>query len=468
MERPGSHFCTSSKITFLNLSLSIGLLHYLIRGRLGTETGTVLAMITIVKNLLNRKKKGSDSGEKPVDYDEQRQKMNSSNVNDRLTLAENSRTHKEILYYLAEKDPDPRVREAVARNQSTPLQASGVLSTDQSQDVRLALAGRLMDLLPDLSKDKHSQLYAFAVQALGTLALDEVLKVRVALSSTLKDMAHAPPKVAAQLARDVERDVSEPILRFCAALSDEDLLEILRAHPASWAIEAIASRDELSENVSGAVIEADDRQGGKALIQNQSAIISEIVLHQIVDKARDYPEWQEPIAGRKSLPVSVAKELASFVDASVRELLTERDDFDPEAAEEIAAVFRRRMEFASEDEGTAESATERAQKAYKDGRLGEEMISDAVAMRDRDFLYAAIAKLIRVHPQVIEKIFEMQSPKSIVALCWHADLSMRLALQMQKDIGQILPKDLIYPRDGTDYPFTDEEMDWQVDFLGLK
>ena len=43
-------------------------------------------------------------------------------------------------------------------------------------------------------------------------------------------------RLAGLLARDVERDVSEPILRFCAALSDRDLLDILKSHPASWVV----------------------------------------------------------------------------------------------------------------------------------------------------------------------------------------------------------------------------------------
>ena len=160
----------------------------------------------------------------------------------RLTLARDSQTSKEILYYLAENDPDPKVRRAVAENAAMPVQVSPVLATDRDQDVRLALAGRLVDLLPGMSQDKQSQLYAYVVQALGTLALDEVLKIRVALSSTLKDHAHTPPKIAGQLARDVEREVSEPILRFCAALSDDDLIGILKSHPASWVVQAIAGR----------------------------------------------------------------------------------------------------------------------------------------------------------------------------------------------------------------------------------
>lgn len=424
-------------------------------------------MITFVKNIIRKNKKGV-SPEKAADFKAQTQKLKSADEKERLTLAKNTDTHKEILYYLAEKDPSADVRKAVAENKSMPLHASPILAADHDKDVRLALASRLVDLLPDLSQDKHSQLYAFAVQALGTLALDEVLKVRVALSSTLKDHVHAPPKVAAQLARDVEREVSEPILRFCAALSDEDLLKILKAHPATWAIEAIATREEVSSPVCTAVIHTDDRAGGKALLENDGAFIGEDTLQHIVNRAREYPEWQKPMALRAALPVSIATLLAEFVDSSVRDILLSRDDIEPEAMEEIASVFRRRMDFASEDEGSEKSVADRLADVEKQGRLGEEVISDALAMRDRSFVNSAIARLIKSDVETVTKIFEMKAPKPIIALAWHAGLSMRMALQLQKEMGHVPPKELIYPREGTDYPLSEDEIFWQLEFLGLK
>ena len=129
----------------------------------------------------------------PKRYEKEKEIAESADEKKRISLAKNSKTHQEILYYLAEKDPSVDVRKAVAENASTPLHVSTLLAEDSNIDVRMALAGRLVDLLPDLDHDKHSQLYAYVVQALGTLALDEVLKIRKALSSALKDHAHAPP-----------------------------------------------------------------------------------------------------------------------------------------------------------------------------------------------------------------------------------------------------------------------------------
>ncbi|MCC6597746.1 MAG: DUF2336 domain-containing protein [Alphaproteobacteria bacterium] len=405
---------------------------------------------------------------KPKSYAEQREALQSAGVKARVTLARSSATNREILYYLAEKDPEPKVRKAVAENKAMPLQVSPVLAADSDMDVRLALARRLVALLPDLSQDRQSQLYAFAVQALGTLALDEVLKIRIALSSTLKDHAHAPPKVAGQLARDVEREVSEPILRFCAALSDPDLLEILKGHPASWVIDAIAGRDNVSEKVSEAVIETEDSQGGRTLLQNEGANLTESLLHTIVEMARRLPDWQKPIAARKRLPVSVARELAEFVDASVRDLLLKRGDFDEGTTEEIAAVFRRRVDFASAEQSTADGdSTERLRTLIREGRLDEDIISDALAMRDSDFVIGAVAYLAKTDHATVQRIFDMKAAKPIVALAWKASLSMRMALQLQKDVGRVDLKELIYPRGGTDYPLSREEIDWQLEFLGL-
>ena len=157
------------------------------------------------------------------------------------------------------------MRRAVALNEATPSQADVVLAKDGSVDVRIALAKRLMDLLPNISESKQAQLYSYAVNALGTLARDEVLKVRIALSTILKDKTYTPPQVASQLARDAEQEVAEPMLRFCVALSDDDLLEIISGHPAPWVLTAIASRDVVNELVSDAIIDVDELESSTHL-----------------------------------------------------------------------------------------------------------------------------------------------------------------------------------------------------------
>lgn len=431
------------------------------------QWGNVLGMAPFFRFLFRRDDSGNDGFGCDKRYDKERRIAENGKPEERLALAADIKTHPEILYYIAQNDPDSDVRQAVIANPSMPVQVSPVLALDRDIDVRLALAARLVSLLPGLSAEKHSQLYAYAVQSLGTLALDEVLKIRAALSSTLKDHAFAPPKVAGQLARDIERDVSEPILRYCAAVSDIDLLEILRSHPAGWVVEAIAGRECVSGAVSQAVIEENNITAGVVLLGNEGAEIGTSLLHRIVQKSREFKEWQMPVAGRISLPIEIARELADFVEASVRDVLLSRADFDPQTTEEISAIFRRRIDFMQNQKAAKSPLVQRIERMYVNGTLNDEAIADAMGVRDTGFVYAALAKLIGVEENVVQEIFDAGSPKPMISLCWSAGLSMRTALLLQKDLGRVPPKRLIYPKDGTDYPLTPEEIRWQLEFLDL-
>ena len=390
----------------------------------------------------------------------------------RMALARSLRTHQEILYYMAEHDPDPMIRQVVAQNLATPIQASGVISSDANEDVRLALAERLVKLLPDLSREDYSQLYAVAVQALNTLARDEVIKIRSALSSALRDHAYAPPSVVAQLARDVERQVAEPIIRFCAALEDKVLLDILRETPEKWILEAIASRKKVSHDISAAVISHNDASSGRTLIYNPGADMGLDLLRDIVERARFMPEWQEPLAIRKGLPPEVSKILAGYAQESVRHILAQRGGFNKRMTDEVSKVVKRRLSHAVESETSKdrnhEKPYDRAVRLARAGTLDEKIISDALALHEEEFVIAALACLAGASIPVVKHILSLKAAKPIVTLSWRAGLSMRMALQLQKEMGRVPFKELIYPRDGTDYPLSLDELNWQLNFLGLK
>jgi hypothetical protein len=143
----------------------------------------------------------------------------------------------------------------------------------------------------------------------------------------------------------------------------------------------------------------------------------------------------------------------------------ERTDFSSDEMEEIAGTVKRRVEFADKQN---ENVEERVWSYLKEGTLTDEVMIDAIAVRDTDFVYVGIAALLRTSPDNVRKIFDMKTSKSVVAMCWRAGLSMRTALRIQQEIVKIPHKELIYPRGGTDYPLNDNDMEWQLDFLGLK
>jgi uncharacterized protein (DUF2336 family) len=398
-------------------------------------------------------------------YGQQKELLSIGDEKSRRALATDSATSPEILYYLA-KDAKADIRCAVATNKTTPLQASALLAMDQDVDVRMALAARLVELLPHLSEEKHSQLYSYAVQALGALAQDEVLKIRSALSSALKDHAKTPPKIAGQLARDVEREVSEPILRFCLNLADEDMLDILGGHPQSWVISAIAARPVVSETVATAVADIGDAPASGILVKNKGAKFSPATLEKIIEQSRDYPDWHEALAVRSEISIEMAQKLAGFVNASILNVLEKRADFDSATRKEIVDIVKRRLEYQTQG-APYESPESKVTRFAKSGKLTAGVVTDALAWQDHKFVLLALAQLSNIHPVIVEKMLQSGSAKPVVALCWKAKLPMRVAVELQRSYSRLQPKEFLYAKGGTDYPLSPAEIKWQLDFFGV-
>jgi len=397
-------------------------------------------------------------------YKVERDMARSDNTKDRLKLAKSPNTHLEILYYLAE-DQDTKVRRAVAANPSTPVHASGVLAQDVDVDVRLALIKRLTVLLPDLSRDQYAHLYAFAVQALGILALDEVLKVRLALSSALHDELYAPPEVVSQLARDLEREVSEPVLKMCVRVPDDVLIDILVQHPEDWVVEAIASRNEVHEAVSQAIIGTKNIKGGRVLLNNKGARLNDVTIDTIIDMAQDTKEWHEPLALNTHLPAKIVREIISFVDLSIRKIMMERTDFDDETKNELETIISRRINFLVDDQGARITPELKAKNLHKVGMLNDEAIRDALALREYDFVLFALSVKTVLPIEIIRKIIGTGSAKAVTAIVWKGGFEMRTALEIQKIMGKIPPRELLYPRNGNEYPLSVDNLNWHVNFF---
>ena len=60
----------------------------------------------------------------------------------------------------------------------------------------------------------------------------------------------------------------------------------------------------------------------------------------------------------------------------------------------------------------------------------------------------------------------MSSSKGITALAWNAGLGMRTAVQLQLRLARVPPAKILQARTGVDYPLSEDEMNWQLDFFG--
>lgn len=383
----------------------------------------------------------------------------------------------EVLYFLAE-DPEPEVRRAIAVNLATPMQADLLLAGDVDEEVRYGLAGKIARLVPGLTEKAQERLADQTIEIIETLARDELPRIRIILAEALAEVTGAPPpevrRIVRRLAADEILDVAAPVLERSVLLSDEDLLEIINGGPPRGALSSIARRVSVAESIADVIAAGDDREAIAELLANPSAQIREETLDSIVDRATDIESWHAPLVRRPKLSPSSAQRIAAFVADTLLEALRRREDLDSETASAVEKAVHRRLEnAATEQSGPAggggaeeERPIDKAARLNATDQLDETLVAQSVASGDRRFVNAALAVLADLPLDIVREIVASESAKAVTALTWKAGLSMRFAVELQMRHAGIQPKSLLYARDGFDFPLSEEDMTWQIEFFG--
>lgn len=413
----------------------------------------------MLRKLFGRKRKPADD-QLSLSYEAQRQHIQNADASVRLDLASRTDARPEILYYLAEDD-SPDVRRAIAANEATPAQADVLLAKDADDEVRCDLALKIARLVPDLPADEQNRVREQAIEVLDTLAQDQLPRVRAILSEQLKAAANVPKNVITRLAQDIELIVSAPVLEYSPLLNDADLLEIIAAGTAQGAMTAIAKRSDVGADVADAVVASLDVPAVAALLTNKGAQIREETLDRIIDNAAEVDSWHEPLVMRPELSMRAVRRIAGFVASSLVSILAERNDLDDHTAAELAEAVKKRLDQASGEVGAADEA--RAREMFTSGQLDDEAICGAVDIGQIDFVVHALSLRTQVSLESVRKLLNSGSAKAITALSWKAGLSMRTAMRLQSKAGKVPPNKMLYARNGTDFPMSEEDMNWQLD-----
>ncbi|MGF1454745.1 MAG: DUF2336 domain-containing protein [Alphaproteobacteria bacterium] len=390
----------------------------------------------------------------------------------RLLLAESAQTAPEMLFYLAD-DADEAVRSRVAANPATPIQASMRLVDDSAGSVRAELGRKLARLMPDLGRAQAAKLRDDVIAMLETLARDREARVRALLAEELAQWPDAPANLIRTLAFDSDGDVAGPVLEHAALLRDEDLLEIVAASRAKGALAAIARRTDVSEAVSEDIAASLEIPAIAALLANPCARIREETMDKIVDQARTTQALHEPLVMRTDLSVRTIGRIADFVAADLIERLADRSGLDEDTQTRLRTRLRERTAAQALDrceDGTPMTTVRTRQdiaRAHARGRLDVEHVAGYVAEGQRPAVAASLAALAGAPVDTVERILGSASPKAVTALCWHAGLPMRIAVDIQRTIARVPPRDILLARRGTDYPLTDDIMVWHLDFFGI-
>ncbi|WP_114392358.1 DUF2336 domain-containing protein [Oleisolibacter albus] len=410
-----------------------------------------------------------------LDYDTAKRLAVSADPGERRRVAGSAATRPELLYFLA-NDRSAEVRREIARNRATPRQADLLLVKDPDEEVRGSLAAKIAALAPTLAAAQLGQIERMTLEVLEALARDQATAVRQVVAETLKQQADAPPHIIQQLARDLELSVSGPVLRHSPLLTDQDLLEIIAGRPLDGQLVAIAERAGLSAAVCAAVASTESEAAVASLLGNESAQIREETLDRIIEMAPRHEPWHGPLVRRPHLPAGAAVRLAGFVAEQLVRVLESRPDLPLTVRSAVAEAVKARLPAdppdigieTAADEASKERPMDRARRLQAEGTLDEDAVSAALTRGDRGLVLAALAVLSGYGLEDVDRVVAGQSPRGVTALCWKAGLSMRFCRQVQLRLATIPPTAVLNARNGTDYPMTETELKWQLEFFGLK
>jgi uncharacterized protein (DUF2336 family) len=372
----------------------------------------------------------------------------------------------DVLHYLATHGGSA-TRAAVAANPCAPAVTNRFLADDENENVRAELAVKIARLMPGLSERESSYIFALTVETLECLARDAAVRVRAILADEIKSLDCVPRNVVLALAHDLNAIVAAPILQYSPLLSDADLIEIIACAQVQQVLTAVASRRPLSEAVSDRLVQSLDVSAVAALLVNRDARIRRETLDRIVEQAEEISAWHVPLALRADLSARAVRRIGALVGAGLIERLAARNDLSEETRLFLNRELRARLAEAETTMSEMGTPADAIALAQKEGRLDGLFVEQAAQAGRREVVVLALAQLARAPDATVKKILGAVNAKPLVALVWHAHLSMRVAFKIQTFIMKLPSRDVLPAKGGVGFPLSKEEMRWHLTYFNI-
>jgi len=370
----------------------------------------------------------------------------------------------DMLHYLAANGA-PATRAAVAANPAALAVTNRLLADDADEDVRAELARKIARLMPGLSEGESGHIFALTVETLECLARDAAETVRAVLAEAIKTLDCVPHAVVMTLARDVSAAVAAPILEYSPLLSDADLIEVIACGQVQEALRAIARRRPLGADVADRLVQSLDIPAVAALLVNPDARLRKETLDRIVAEAEEISAWHMPLALRADLSARAIRRIAGLAGAAIIERLAARHDLSDATRQHLNRELRARLATDSGESAAAPADAVAAAKAQ--GQLDSAFVERAAQAGQREQVVLALAALAHVTDRTVRRILAASSAKPLVALVWHAHLSMRVAFKIQTCVMRLPAHELLPARGGVGFPLTKDEMRWHLIYFDI-
>lgn len=159
------------------------------------------------------------------------------------------------------------------------------------------------------------------------LAEDAEARVRTALAEKLAKAKNVPRDLIVKLAND-NINIAQDVILYNVQLKDTDLILLVRQKSLAHRL-AIARRFGIDGDVSQALVDTNDVNVIRILLENLSASFNYPTIETLVTKSRDIESWHAPLLYRPEITPKLAKKMYGWVSTKLRNYIVDNFDIDP-------------------------------------------------------------------------------------------------------------------------------------------
>ncbi|MFT3726545.1 MAG: DUF2336 domain-containing protein [Terricaulis sp.] len=292
-----------------------------------------------------------------------------------------------------------------------------------TEDDRAQAAHKICRCIDDAELSPEERAHAESIMAI--MAQDAAVLVRRALSVALKNSPKLPRDIANKLAQDVET-IALPIILNSPVLTDSDLVEIVRSCPPSKQV-AVASRETLSVEVTGAISEFAVSSAVERALANDNALFDEEGYEIALDRFSGVSAITAAMVHRNELPVSVTEKLVSIVTGELFDHLVNHHELPPQIAIDLAMGARERATIDIVEQAARQKDLGRfVQQLNLNGRLTPSLIMRGLCLGHMSFVEHAMAELAGLSHHRMWLLMNDSGPLGLKAAFDRAGLPPRL------------------------------------------
>lgn len=266
---------------------------------------------------------------------------------------------------------------------------------------------------------------AHAESILNIMAQDAAVLVRRALSVALKNSPKLPREIANQLARDVD-SIALPIILNSPMLTDADLVEIVRTCPPAKQV-AVASRDNISTTVTGAIAKFAVAPAVERALANDNAAFDEDGLESALERFAGLSSVMTAMVHRNALPLAITEKLIAIVTGEAFDHLVNHHELPPQIAIDLAVGARERATLDIVEQASRQKDIGRfVQQLNLNGRLTPSLMMRGLCMGHMEFIEHAMAELAGMSHQRMWLLIHDSGPLGLKAAFDRSGLPPRL------------------------------------------